>query len=102
VSAVFGLFPASGDHRPAKPEFAAALRADVRGFIAEERARGTIRTGKQSWTTYDRAFSERCLITPQSELTIQRKIFTMPVWISTSTMQACAAFDHTTGGGAWR
>lgn len=36
------------------------LRAEVRAFVAEERARGTITTGRQSWTTYDREFSRRC------------------------------------------
>ena len=39
---------------------APALRAEVRDFITQERGRSAITLGKQSWTTYDRAFSERC------------------------------------------
>jgi alkylation response protein AidB-like acyl-CoA dehydrogenase len=36
-----------------------ALRADVRAFLEEERQAGTIVPGLQSWTTFDRGFSER-------------------------------------------
>ena len=39
---------------------ARALRGDVRAFLDEETASGRVRPGRQTWTTYDRAFSERC------------------------------------------
>ena len=40
-------------------EGAADLRAEVRAFLDEERRAGAIRPGRQSWTTWDRGFSER-------------------------------------------
>lgn len=54
----FRLFPDPGA-RHAEHDPAHALRAEVRSFLAEERARGTITTGRQGWTTWDRGFSER-------------------------------------------
>lgn len=36
------------------------LRAEVRDFVSRETVGGAIRPGRQSWTTYDRAFSRRC------------------------------------------
>ena len=38
----------------------AELRAEVRAFIRDEIQSGSIRPGRQSWTTYDRSFSRRC------------------------------------------
>lgn len=38
----------------------AALRAEVRAFVARETERGTIRQGRQTWTTFDREFSRSC------------------------------------------
>lgn len=38
----------------------AGLRAQVRAFLAEETAAGRIVVGRQTWTTFDRAFSLRC------------------------------------------
>ncbi|WP_229582412.1 acyl-CoA dehydrogenase family protein [Paracoccus sp. S-4012] len=55
---MFRLFP----HPDAQPEVhdpAAALRAEVRAFLAEERESGAIRPGRQGWTTWDRGFSLR-------------------------------------------
>ncbi|MDE8654512.1 acyl-CoA dehydrogenase family protein [Novosphingobium album (ex Liu et al. 2023)] len=37
-----------------------ALRADVRQFLADERARGTLPRYGHAWTHHDRAFSRRC------------------------------------------
>ncbi|TIO65358.1 acyl-CoA dehydrogenase family protein [Mesorhizobium sp.] len=60
MTSVFRLFPDLHAAPAAPRDNAEALRARVRAFVAEERARGTITLGRQSWTTYDRAFSERC------------------------------------------
>ncbi|MFT4960631.1 MAG: hypothetical protein ACI92Z_001715 [Paracoccaceae bacterium] len=38
----------------------AALRAEVRAFVQRETERGTIRPGRQTWTTWSREFSLRC------------------------------------------
>ncbi len=53
------LFP-SFDSDPAQRPDLSALRAEVREFIAEERAAKRITLGQQTWTTWNRAFSERC------------------------------------------
>lgn len=42
------------------PPHTAALRAEVRAFIEEEKRAGHIKFGQQTWTTWDRGFSERC------------------------------------------
>lgn len=52
------IFPRFGEP-PERPDVA-GLRGEVRAFVAEEVARGAIRPGRQSWTTFDRAFSRRC------------------------------------------
>src|SRR4051794_20461622 len=36
-----------------------ALRGEIRAFLDEERRAGTIVPGLQSWTTFNRGFSER-------------------------------------------
>ncbi|MBS7700226.1 MULTISPECIES: acyl-CoA dehydrogenase family protein [unclassified Chelatococcus] len=54
----FRLFPDPASPAPIH-DAASALRAEVRAFLDEERARGAIRPGRQSWTTWDRSFSER-------------------------------------------
>ena len=59
VTAPFRLFPDLAA-TPAARDDAAALRAEVRAFVGEEQARGTITPGRQTWTTFDRGFSERC------------------------------------------
>jgi alkylation response protein AidB-like acyl-CoA dehydrogenase len=58
MSAIPTLFPHSAS--PVGHDAARALRAEVRAFVADECSRGTIRPGRQSWTTFDRCFSERC------------------------------------------
>lgn len=55
---MFSLFPDPGGV-PVPHDPAAALRAEVRGFVAEETAAGRIRPGRQGWTTWDRDFSLR-------------------------------------------
>lgn len=42
-----------------EPRDVSHLRADVRAFLAEELASGTIVPGLQTWTSFDRGFSER-------------------------------------------
>lgn len=54
------LFPPFNDEAPRPVIDEAALRAEVRAFIRDEIARGTIRPGRQSWTTFSREFSRRC------------------------------------------
>lgn len=54
------LFPPFDDEAPRPVIDEAALRAEVRTFIRDEIARGTIRPGRQSWTTFSREFSRRC------------------------------------------
>ena len=45
---------------PTLPDFAEELRGEVRGFIAEERANGTVMGRPDSWLSgWDRGFSER-------------------------------------------
>lgn len=55
------LFPRLEGEAP-RPDFPGerALRAEVRAFVEEETARGTIRPGRQTWTTWSRDFSRRC------------------------------------------
>lgn len=54
------LFPRF-DAEPVLPAFdEAALRDEVRAFVHEETARGTIKPGRQTWTTWSREFSLRC------------------------------------------
>jgi alkylation response protein AidB-like acyl-CoA dehydrogenase len=36
------------------------LRREVRAFVEQEKARGSITLGQQTWTTFDRDFSRRC------------------------------------------
>lgn len=43
----------------AAPRDVSRLRAEVRAFMDEERAAGTIVPGLQTWTSFDRGFSER-------------------------------------------
>jgi hypothetical protein len=43
----------------AEPRDVSVLRAEVRAFLDEERAAGTIVPGLQTWTSFDRGFSER-------------------------------------------
>lgn len=47
-------------HPPALPPSCDDLRREVRAFLAEEAAAGRIAVGRQTWTTWDRGFSERC------------------------------------------
>lgn len=55
---MFRLFP-DPDAAPVAQDPAGALRAEVRAFLAQERASGAIRPGRQGWTTWDRGFSLR-------------------------------------------
>lgn len=58
MSPLQSLFPNFGP--PIVHDDAAVLRAEVRAFVAAETANGSIRPGRQSWTTFDRGFSESC------------------------------------------
>ena len=42
------------------PPAAQALRKQVRGFIAQEVAKGSFTPGRNSWSTFDKAFSRSC------------------------------------------
>jgi alkylation response protein AidB-like acyl-CoA dehydrogenase len=42
------------------PASAEKLRREVRAFLAEEAARGTFQPTRNSWNTYDAAFSRKC------------------------------------------
>lgn len=53
------IFPPHSYSNPNRQDDAQALRAEVRAFLADERAAGTIRPGRQTWTTCDRDFSRR-------------------------------------------
>jgi len=54
------IFPPLGtDRQPDAPSPASDLRARVRRFLDDERARGTIAVGRQGWTTWNREFSRR-------------------------------------------
>jgi len=53
------LFP-NFDSEPIRHPKLDGLRSEVRDFIAKERAAGRITFGQQTWTTWDRSFSERC------------------------------------------
>lgn len=59
MGAALELFPQSAGMSVTRDRHA-ALRAAVRTFVDEEIAAGTIVPGRQSWTTWDRGFSERC------------------------------------------
>lgn len=54
------LFPRFDEEAPRPVIDEAALRAEVRGFVRREIERGTIRPGRQTWTTFDRDFSRSC------------------------------------------
>lgn len=54
----FRLFPDPGSPPPVH-DAARELRAEVRAFLEGERQQGTITPGRQSWTTWNRGFSER-------------------------------------------
>lgn len=54
------LFPRFQPPPPQASFDEAALRAEVRAFVQSEIARGIIKPGRQTWTTYSREFSLRC------------------------------------------
>lgn len=53
---MFRLFPDPGA-APERHDPAAALRADVRAFLASARETGVLKPGRQGWTTWSRDFS---------------------------------------------
>lgn len=55
------------------PATLSALRREVRAFIAVEREAGRIRTGLQTWTTFDREFSLRCAEAGYIAMTMPRE-----------------------------
>jgi alkylation response protein AidB-like acyl-CoA dehydrogenase len=59
MSLTQSIFPRLAEPPPPRDSFK-DLRDRVRAFVAEETVRGAIQPGRQSWTTFDRAFSKRC------------------------------------------
>jgi acyl-CoA dehydrogenase-like protein len=67
------LFPVFDAPPAPEPIDEPALRAQVRSFVAGEIERGTIVPGRQTWTTWSRAFSLRCAEAGYIAMTLPRR-----------------------------
>lgn len=67
------LFPRFDNPPPQEVIDETSLRAEVRAFVQEEIARGTITPGRQTWTTWSRAFSLRCAEAGYIAMTLPRQ-----------------------------
>ena len=67
------LFPIFDAAQHPETVHEAALRAEVRTFVQQEIAAGTITPGRQTWTTWSRAFSLRCAQAGYIAMTLPRQ-----------------------------
>lgn len=67
------LFPVPDAPPSPPPVDEAALRAEVRAFVAREIDRGTITPGRQTWTTWSREFSLHCAQAGYIAMTMPRE-----------------------------